>query len=435
MRLIRLLKTDLARESVEWVEDEIISESQAVKICQKYDIDYFQAQNHSFAYNVLISLAYLFIGLAVITLLGANWDDIPRAVRMGGLITLTMVTQYLAVRKYFLTESHGATGLFLLGNMFFGAAIILIAQIYHLGEHMPDGVFWWALGCLPIAVLTKSTWLTLQSLLLALLWFLIEVSMGFYPLFFPVFILAGVWILYHTKQSILLLLTVMVSFVLWLEFSLAEYWRDGRHFDFHVEHFVVSMALFVFVYVFSHWLNQKKSILAKDYGAVLAIWSLRFGLICLLVLSAKGPWKDLINANWQYQTSMLVMVGIILIGSLWLAYKSNKLSPIVYIIPFYLCLLIAVLLSGDTGQAIYFQIAINLVLVITGIWLIIRGIHSGISHYFFLGVASILMTAFLRYVDLIGDYIGGAVLFMVFAFILLSAAKYWKNYHAKQGLI
>ena len=35
------------------------------------------------------------------------------------------------------------TGLFFLGNLFYGASIILVAQIYHLGEHMPDGVFWW----------------------------------------------------------------------------------------------------------------------------------------------------------------------------------------------------------------------------------------------------------------------------------------------------
>lgn len=435
MRLIRLLKNDLARESVEWVEEKIINESQAIKICQKYDIDYYQAQNHSFAYNVLVSLAYLFFGLAVITLLGANWDDIPRAVRMGGLISITMATQGIALWKYKLGNSQAASGLFLLGNLFFGASIILIAQIYHLGEHMPDGVFWWALGCLPIAVLINSPWLTLQSLLLAMLWFWMEVKMGFYPLFFPVFILAGIWVLYRAKQSVSLLLAVMVSFGFWLEYSLAEYWRDGRHFDFHAEHIVVSMALFIFIYVFSHWLNLKKSVIAKDYGAVLAIWSLRFGLICLWVLSLKSPWQELISANWEYQTSMMVMVIILLIASLLLAYKSHKLTPVIYIIPFYFSSLIALLLSDNSSQAIYFQVVFNLVLIISGVWLIIRGIHSGISHYFFLGVASILITAFLRYIDLIGDYIGGAVLFMVFASVLLSAAKYWKNFHAKQAML
>ena len=56
--------------------------------------------NSSLGYNILIGLGYLFIGLSVITLLGANWDEIPRALRMIGLITLTMGTQAFAIKKY-----------------------------------------------------------------------------------------------------------------------------------------------------------------------------------------------------------------------------------------------------------------------------------------------------------------------------------------------
>ena len=74
------------------------------------------------------------------------------------------------MRQYRSGRTSPAVGLFILGNLFYGASIILIAQIYHLGEHMPDGVFWWALGSLPFAVLLCNTWLTLFSGLLALLW-------------------------------------------------------------------------------------------------------------------------------------------------------------------------------------------------------------------------------------------------------------------------
>ena len=78
------------------------------------------------------------------------------------------------------------------------------------------------------------------------------------------------------------------------------------------------------------------------------------------------------------------------------------------------------------------QVLYNLALVVCGIWLIVRGIHSGISHYFFLGVATILLIAFVRYIDLIGEYVGGALLFMAMAAVLLGAAKYWKNNQVKQ---
>ncbi len=161
MRLLRLLKNDLAKEAREWVEDDLINETQAEQICQRYNADYHQASNRSFGYNVLVTLGYLFIGLAVITILGANWDDIPRAVRMSGLIIITALTHVFAIKKLTSHNEQTATGLFLLANIFYGASIILIAQLYHLGEHMPDGVFWWALGCLPIGILLSNTWITL----------------------------------------------------------------------------------------------------------------------------------------------------------------------------------------------------------------------------------------------------------------------------------
>ena len=151
---------------------------------------------------MLISLGYLFIGLALITLIGANWDDIPRAVRMAGLIAVTMATHGFALKKYASGDENSSYGFFFLGNLFFGASIILIAQIYHLGEHMPDGVFWWALGTLPIGLLTKNTWLTLFSLALSILWFFMEMKYGFYGVLFPIFILASAWILIQGKQNI-----------------------------------------------------------------------------------------------------------------------------------------------------------------------------------------------------------------------------------------
>ena len=433
MRLIRLLKNEIASEAEAWVKENIISQSQAEKICERYDVNYHHSKNHSFGYNVLIGLGYLFIGLSVITLLGANWEDIPRALRMWGLIILTMATHGFALRKYLTGDDSSSVGLFLLGNIFFGASIILIAQIYHLGEHMPDGIYWWALGCLPIGLLINNSWVTLQSALLALLWFLMEVNMGFYPTLFPLFILGSLIVLYRGKVSITLFLTVVASIGFWIEYSLAELWRETRHFEFQAEHLAVSVSMFVFAYVMSHWLSQNKSSNAKDYGAVLSLWSLRFGLIFMLVMSYKEPWTELISANWDHKFSMLSLVTAFSFGSIWLAFKTNKLIPVIYIVPFYVLTLLAVLLSGNVNQAIYYQIAFNLVLIATGVWLIIRGIHGGISHYFFLGISAILLTAFMRYVDLIGDYIGGAVLFMVFAILLLGAAKYWKSYQSKEG--
>ncbi|MCO1334408.1 DUF2157 domain-containing protein [Microbulbifer sp. OS29] len=435
MRLIRLLKHDLAREAGDWVEDGVISETQAEQICTRYQVDYHRVQQRTLGYSVLMGLAYLFIGLAVITLIGANWDEIPRALRMGGLIVLTMATQAMALKIYVTGDRRAGEGLLLLGNLFFGAAIILIAQIYHLGEHMPDGIFWWALGCLPFALITRSPWIAGQALILALLWFFLEISMGFYPAVFPVFLLSALFILTAGRSSVVLLLVSLFGLGFWLEFSLAEFWRvqDGKFSaELYPENLAVAVALFILMYLFGQWLVTRVSVVAKDYAAVISIWCLRFALISLLIFSFEPPWKALIEAQWGHLLSMWVVIAIMGAVSLLLALLARKLFFGLTLYGLFALVLAFVTNSGSADHAVWLQIFTNLTLIACGTGLILKGIHDGISHYFFLGVLAILLTALLRYIDLIGDYIGAAMLFILFAALLLGAAKYWKHQQAKE---
>ncbi|SHG07160.1 Uncharacterized membrane protein [Microbulbifer donghaiensis] len=436
MRLIRLLKNDLARETEEWVAEGLISEPQAELICGRYGVDYQQVKNRSFGYNVLVGLGYLFIGLAVITLIGANWEEIPRALRMWALIAVTLTTQGLGLRYYSAGDHSAGVGFFLLGNLFFGASIILIAQIYHLGEHMPDGVFWWALGCLPFALLTRNPWLALQAHILAAIWFFLQISYGFYPTLFLLFILASAYVLWSGHQSVVLLLVVLASVGFWVEYSLAALWREADQFflfDLHAENLAVAAALFILLFAFSHWLSGRMSPVAKDYAAVISVWCLRFALVLMLVLSFAAPWRQLLAADWNHLWSMWLVVVLLSAAAMWLAIRAGRRLSCAILLAVFAILLLAVTISGNREHAIYFQVIANFALIGSGVWLIVRGIQGGISHYFFLGVASILVTALLRYFDLIGDYVGGAVIFTLFAVLLLGAARYWKRHQSTEG--
>jgi uncharacterized membrane protein len=431
MRLIRLFKSELMHESKDWVDKGIISEDQAKTICQEYSIDYSKSQEHSLGYNLLVTLGYLFIGLAIITLIGANWDDIPRAVRMVGLIFLTGSIHALGCWRYSQNNEDSAQRFFLLGNLFYGASIILIAQIYHLGEHMPDGVFWWALGTLPFGPLLRSHYLTLFSLVLGIIWLLLETNLGFYPVLFPIFLIAAIGVLTYSKQSFILFITTVAGIGLWIEFALAHGWRTGLHYRWEVEHIVVSACLFAFVYSFSNWMNQQKNPKLKNYGALLGLWCLRFTLLALVIMSFESTWVELIKADWNNSGSMLLISGLFSAAALFVSYHQNKHTTA--LIGFLLVIFLSVSVvinTTDRAYAIYMQIASNILLLSFGIGLIIKGINAGISHYFYLGTLTILLTGLLRYMDLVGNYVGGALMFGVFAIILLSAAKYWKH-HAK----
>ena len=436
VRLIRLLKKDLAAEVSTWVDQQMISADQARSICRLYDIDYDRIRSRSTAYRVLVVLGYIFIGLSLITVIGANWDTIPRGVRMASLLVLTAGTHGFAMRQYRSGRMSPAVGLFILGNLFYGASIILIARIYHLGEHIPDGVFWWALGSLPFAVLLCNTWLTLLGSLLALLWYFLEFRTGFLaPWFFlttfPLFVAAQLYVLVKARPSTLLFLIFVASLLLWFATLLSMMWMDDRgRVEYSAEHVFAGVALFVLAHAVSHWLHARHGAKAKDYGTLLSLWTLRFALLGMLVWSYQGPWLELIRADWNNQASMWIIVAALTAAALVIGLKAGTLPAI--LVPSILCggAMAAVVAAESEATAVYLQVFDNIALIAAGILLIVHGTASGISHYFFLGVAVILLTAFMRYVDLIGDYVGGAVLFMALAALLLGSAQYWK---ARQG--
>ena len=439
MRLIRLLRRDLAAEVCTWVDQELISADQARAICRQYGVDYDRIRSRSTAYRMLAVLGFLFVGLSVITVIGANWDLIPRGARMAGLLVLTAGAHAFAVQRWRSGRESHATGLFILGNLFYGASIILIAQIYHIGEHMPDGVFWWALGSVPFAVLLCNAGLALFSGLLALLWMLLEfrtgfLTPGFFCSAFPLFLAAELYVLVKGRASTVLFLIFVVSLALWFETLLAAVWMDGSgQLDLSAEQALCGVTLLILAYAASHRLHASQSVKARDHGAVLSLWTLRFALLGMLVLSFEAPWERLIGADWSNQASMWGIMAALAAGALWIGSRTSKLHVVAMLIVLCGTAMVAVVASQDESNAVWFQVIDNVALIAAGIWLIVRGTATGTSHYFFLGVAVILLTAFLRYVDLIGDYVDGAILFMGLAVLLLGSARYWKSRQNKEA--
>ncbi len=440
MRLIRLLKKDLGKEISAWVDKKLISVDQARSICQLYGISYDEIHGGSYTYRALVVLGCFFIGLSLITLIGANWDEIPRELRTTGLILLTLGTHGFALKHYVRGRVSLAALLFGLGSLFYGASIILISQIYHLGEYMPDGLLWWALGSLPFGLVLKSPWLTLLTGLLALQWFFVEFFVGFFSMglvvIFPLFIVFQIYVLVKARSSLSLFLTCTVSFLLWVNALLSILWRDERrgYLRLFEEHIFVEMALFVLLYVISQWLYSRSDSKLKDYGMTLWLFVLRFTLIGMLVFSYEEIWVELMKVHWNHRMSMCFIVVAVMAVAFGMAWKLGKWLSV--LVPALLIggVMVTVLLTESlissrqfTIYATYLQIFDNIVLVLAGTGLIMRGNISGVSHYFFLGVAVILVTGYLRYMDLIGNYIGGATLFLLFAFVLLGAAKFWKT--------
>ena len=432
MRLIRILKYDLCREVAAWVGEEIITTNQAESICSRYGVDFNNMSRRSYGYRVLVGFGCLFIGLALISLIGANWDEIPRAIRMSGLIALTLGAHLLGLVYFRQDQTNRAIAFFFLGSLFYGASIMLIAQIYHIGEHYPDGIFWWAIGVLPVGILMESTMIMMLAVCLGFIWFFVESSMNFYPALFPVFLIALFWHLRRGRQSNISFLVLVAGLGTWAEYTLAWLMSDEAGFRPGAENVVFAVGLFAIFHGLSKWLEKSQHTVIGDYGTLLGLWTLRFTIITMFVFSFEEPWRELIEAQWHIPGIAITISFLCTAAAIWLSYRSRK--SIISTVAFALMLnigLIAVLLSDNRENALVFQFADNILLVSIGIGLIIQGIQNHISHYFYAGVFSILATGLLRYIDLIGNYVGASILFAILAAVLLLVAKYWKNHQAK----
>ncbi|MCG8564849.1 MAG: DUF2157 domain-containing protein, partial [Desulfobacterales bacterium] len=255
MGMIRLFKNDLVREIRDWESKAIIDGDQARAICREYGMDYDAPRKRG--YLVLMVLGYLFLGLTAITLVAANWEEIPRALRMAALMGLTLAVQGYGLVKFRRGEPSAGVALLFLGSLFYGASIMLIAQIYHIGEHYPDGIFYWALGVLPLVFVTRSRLNALFCLMLATLWMMVETETGFFPGAYPLFALSGIWHAWVRKDSALLFICSLIGAGIWLNLLLAWFGGGGNGFEAIGDQVPGSIALGLLLAGFAWWLMRR----------------------------------------------------------------------------------------------------------------------------------------------------------------------------------
>lgn len=433
MRLINLLKKELTHEANTWVNEEIITEDQANQILAKYNSSLNDGKNrNSFGYYLLMSLAVLFAGLSLIVIVSANWDEIPRFIRMFGLVTLTLFANVVGLRMLQKDRHRPAVLWLFFGSISYGVSIMLIAQIYHLGEHFPDGIFWWAIGVLPLVIATQSRLLGLLALGLGSIWFGVEASENFFPASYPIFLLVGAWLVLYQKTSKLLYLAVIVGAVSWINLSLSWAYGGFVRYEYFAEQFHISIGMGVLLNGLSWRLMQNQNPVWKEYGLVTHVWLLRAALVTLFIFSFDDVWRDFRLEDYRNIFAGPVFIGVMGLVSFWLARPSGRHAsfPILLVSGYFTFAFLASALIPEVDD--YMAFLTNLVLVIMGISLIRRGIEQVESHYFYTGVSVLLLLAFIRYFDLIGSYLGGASLFFVAALILLGAARYWKKVQGGQ---
>lgn len=423
MQLLGLLRRELRSECRQWVDDGDISAEQGDRILARYGTSLDDGGDGSLAYKVLVGVALLFVGMALLLLVSANWEEIPRGVRMLGLISTTLILNGIGIYHY-LKDRSGLGWLFV-GGISYGASIMLIAQIYHLGEHFPDGLFYWALGLVPMAWLVRSRVLALLMLAIATLWMLSEGKFT-PPWEMPLFLGAAVMVAWLARSAGLLVVTVALT-VSWLNLLLG--WIYGYPFWPEIEAGMVSlnMGLLALLFMGSHALAPSTFPHLRRAGTLLSLWSLRGYLVLLVPFTIMEVCEAFLEELQGLQDPGLWGGLLAAVPAAWLAVRdrASHLLARALVIGLPVLLLLFHGVDSDT-LAIPLALVVNLLVLVSAILLIQQGLDKGLSQFFYSGVGLLLVLAMVRYLDLVGDYVGAAVMFLIAAGILFAAARYWR---------
>lgn len=144
----------LRAEIERWQAEGLITSDLATTLLARYPAP----RTTAWGPMVFAALAATVAGLGVVLILAHNWAEIPRLVRLGLIVGAVLACHWGASLCLRHGRAAASTGLGLLGTMLFGAGIMLVAQMYHIEGHWPNGVLLWACGATAIAWARPCPW-------------------------------------------------------------------------------------------------------------------------------------------------------------------------------------------------------------------------------------------------------------------------------------
>lgn len=163
-------------EIAQWLREGLISDEQAERLWARYpDTPAEVPGDGNWGRAIFAAIGALLIGAGVILVFAYNWAAMSRYSKVSvilGALLLAHLAGWVFSRRA--QSVRLGESLHVLGTMLFGAGIWLIAQIYHIDAHYPDGFLLWGLGALAMAWALPSVLHGLLATALLLVWTAME---------------------------------------------------------------------------------------------------------------------------------------------------------------------------------------------------------------------------------------------------------------------
>lgn len=269
----------------QWERDGLLTADAAHTLRERHAVD---CSRPGLAQIVMGSLGALLIGSGLIAVIGYNWDDFSRPVRLLFAFLPLLLSQLFSLR---VLQRGAASAAWvretaaLLQTFATGACIALVSQIYHLGGDWPDFLFWWFLLSLPLTWVLRSHSVVIFYLIAIAVWSVNQTDRGGVwhdsALIYPILLLGLLpyWPGWQRKET----LSISVRWVMTVSAIVG----------------LASVAVRV-----SHGSGQYP--MSHEFGAFLWLWTLTAAAIALLPLNQSGL-EESIGRQPQ-----------VVLGSLWL---------------------------------------------------------------------------------------------------------------------
>ncbi len=156
------LEADLIR----WVDDGLLSAESAGAIRRSVA----REQGGSRLPALLGLLGGLLIASSVAAFVAANWDEIPRLVKLGAILAAIAAAFAVAFRLERAGSPRGCDAAVTCGVLVFAAGLALVGQMYHLPADWPAGALLTATGALLAAFLMRSSGALVVALVALCAW-------------------------------------------------------------------------------------------------------------------------------------------------------------------------------------------------------------------------------------------------------------------------
>lgn len=444
-----------------WQSAGLVTDEQTDRILALYETAHEREdRRRGWLLATLSGLAVVLFGAAALLLVGYNWAALPAVAKLPIVFTTILATHGLALYLRFERGAIWASeAVSLLGCLFYGAGIWLVAQIFHMSAHYPDGVFWWAMGVLPLAILFDS--LLLHALLVALLalWCGLEMS-HFSPLgallfgwrwpLLPngcyqalVMAIPGLLLAYRTNSF--WRIALYVPLIAWWTLLQPLVWSwEGNPL-----YFMGAVGGLLLMLAEAHGRGSRLAIPYRAYGALLFA-----GVLLPMSFWEFNEWGAPRQSAWGnlgMTAAIIALAAATFSVAEWLRYyyleqgqiaASQRIDDIRrrQWLPLALVAMMAGLslwsmLGANDGrqppEVIWLPtLMANAAIVALSLWLISVGLREDRGLPFAAGVVYFLIWTVVRYIDLFGEMggmLGASLLFFLCGCVLLGVAVYWRN--------